>query len=80
LGLLSVLLLQETTTAPAEPAATAIVRENVEAGSFDLRVLDCFVTDHYYYTTDPYFDDVQDAFSQAGKFVVDPSLDKDARV
>jgi hypothetical protein len=47
-----------------------VIGENVEAGSFDLRVLDYFVTDHYYYVTDPYFEDFQDAFSQAGKFVV----------
>jgi hypothetical protein len=42
----------------------------VQASSFDLRVLDYFVTDHYYYLADPYFDEVQDYFSQAGKFVV----------
>src|SRR5215217_5664617 len=47
-----------------------IVGENVDAGSYDFRILDYFVTDHYYYLTDPYIDEVQDYYSQAGKFVV----------
>ena len=46
------------------------IGENIEAGSFDLRVLDYFVTDHYYYMTDPSLDEIQDYFSQAGRFVV----------
>jgi hypothetical protein len=47
-----------------------VIGENVEAGSFDLRVLDYFTADEYYYATDPYLDDAQDAISQAGKFIV----------
>jgi hypothetical protein len=62
----------EPTTAQAEGniPVSGGVGENVQASSFDLRVLDYFVTDHYYYLADPYFDEVQDYFSQAGKFVV----------
>src|SRR5215208_4846763 len=47
-----------------------IIGENVEAGSFDLRVLDYFDTDRYFYATNLYMGDVQDVISQAGKFIV----------
>jgi hypothetical protein len=46
------------------------IGENVEAGSFDLRVLDYFTADNYYYATDLYMEDEQNVISQAGKFVV----------
>ena len=52
------------------PPIAGAVGENVRTSSFDLRVLDSFVTDHYYYLTDPSLDEIQDYFSQAGKFVV----------
>lgn len=47
-----------------------VIGENIAAGSFDLRVLDYFTADEYYYATDLYMEDEQDALSQAGKFVV----------
>ncbi len=47
-----------------------IVGENVETGAFGFRVLDYFVTDHYYYMTDPYSDDYEDVLPTAGQFVV----------
>jgi hypothetical protein len=47
-----------------------IVGESVETGTFDLRVLDYFVTNHYYYLSDPYLGDIQDAFPTAGQFFV----------
>jgi hypothetical protein len=47
-----------------------VVGENVDGGSFDFRVLDYFVTDHYHYRTDPYLGNAQDTFSKAGKFVI----------
>lgn len=47
------------------------IGENVEAPSFDLRVLDYFVSDRFYYLTDPYFDQTQEDYvSEVGKFVV----------
>jgi hypothetical protein len=48
-----------------------VVGEDVEGGSYDFRVLDYYVTDHYYYRPDPTFESLQeDYFSQAGKLVV----------
>jgi hypothetical protein len=53
-----------------------IVGENVEGSSFDLRVLDYFTAEQYYYVirrVEPYAEWVvfeEDAISQAGKFVV----------
>ena len=53
-----------------------IVGENVEGSSFDLRVLDYFTAEHYYYVirrVEPMAQWVvfeEDAISQAGKFVV----------
>lgn len=62
---------EETTTAVVGNMPIAgIVGESVETSSFDFRVLDYFVTDHYYYLVDPFIDETQDAFSQAGKFIV----------
>jgi len=55
----------------ADAHIAGVIGENVDAGSFNLRVLDNFVTDRYYsFATDPYSDDEQDAISQAGNFVV----------
>ncbi len=47
-----------------------IVGENVKTDSYGLRVLDYFVSDSYYYLSDPYLGEVQDFYSEAGKFVV----------
>jgi hypothetical protein len=63
---------EQTTTAPAVgniPIA-GVVGEAVEAEGYDLPVLDTFVTDHYYYATDPYLGEYQDAFPTAGQFLV----------
>jgi hypothetical protein len=60
----------EPTTAEAVgniPIA-GIVGESVEAGSFDLRVLDYFVTDNYYYNGGLY--EEEEGISQLGKFIV----------
>ncbi len=46
------------------------VGEAIEGDSYDLRVLDYFVADRYYYVNDPFLDDVQDYYSEAGRFVV----------
>ena len=46
------------------------IGENVESGSFDVRVLDYFVSYKYYYPTHPYPEEVQHQYSEAGKFVV----------
>jgi hypothetical protein len=47
-----------------------VIGQNVETESFDFRVLDYFITGHYFYLTDPFLSETQDYFSQAGKFVV----------
>ncbi len=47
-----------------------MIGENVSTPQFDFRILDIFVTDHYFYNDDPSIDFVVDAYSQAGKFVV----------
>jgi hypothetical protein len=63
----------EPTTAQAvgNIPISGVVGENIQTSSFDLRVLDYFVTDHYYYLTDLTFESMQeDQFSQLGKFVV----------
>jgi hypothetical protein len=59
-----------TVQAVGNVPVAGVIGDSVEAGSFDLRVLDYFTTDHYYYAVDLYFDDAQDVISQAGKFVV----------
>ena len=46
------------------------IGENVGGGSFDVRVLDYFVSYECYYPTHPYPDEVQHQYSEAGKFVV----------
>jgi hypothetical protein len=46
------------------------IGESVEASSFDLRILDYFVSDSFYYLADPYFGQPQAYVSEAGKFVV----------
>jgi hypothetical protein len=46
------------------------IGESVEASSFDLRVLDYFVSDSFYYLADPGFGQPQAYVSEAGKFVV----------
>ena len=51
-------------------AASASVGESVSTRSFDYRLLDYFVTDHYYYLENPSIDHVREAYPQAGKFVV----------
>jgi hypothetical protein len=61
---------EQTNQASGSPGPEAVIGESLEAGSFDLRVLDYFVTDSYYYLTDPKLDEVQESLSQAGKFVV----------
>jgi hypothetical protein len=47
-----------------------VVGEAVETEGYDLRVLDTFVADHYYYATDPYLGEYQEAFPTAGQFLV----------
>jgi hypothetical protein len=70
---------EEKSKSPSSPEATTeravgnipisgIMGENVEASSFDLRVLDYFVTDHYYYNGGLY--EEEDAFASLGKFIV----------
>lgn len=61
---------QETTIQTAEIIPDAVIGENVSTPQFDFRILDIFVTDHYFYNDDPSIDFVVDAYSQAGKFVV----------
>ena len=51
-------------------AASAIVGESVRTPTFDYRLLDYFVTDHYYYLENPARDDVVEGSSRAGRFVV----------
>lgn len=46
------------------------IGENVGGDSFDVRVLDYFVSYKCYYPTHPYPDEVQHQYSEAGKFVV----------
>jgi hypothetical protein len=46
------------------------IGENVGGDSFDVRVLDYFVSYKCYYPTQPYPDEVQHQYSEAGKFVV----------
>jgi hypothetical protein len=63
---------KEPTPEPTEPTQqvvgnmpiAGIVGENVEASSFDLRVLDYFTADSYYYATDLYIGDAEDAISR----------------
>ena len=51
-------------------AISAIVGESVSTRSFDYRLLDYFVTEHYYYLENPSTNEVREAYPQAGKFVV----------
>lgn len=51
-------------------AISGIVGESVSARSFDYRLLDYFVTDHYYYLENPSMDDAMEGLPHAGKFVV----------
>ena len=52
------------------PQASAVLGQNLPGGTFDLRVLDHYETERYYYPTDPSLDMTQEYFSEAGKFVV----------
>jgi hypothetical protein len=63
---------EETTAAAAGnmPIAAGVVGESVEGSSFDFRILDYFVTDHYFYLEDPRIEEAREAFPRAGKFVV----------
>lgn len=61
---------RQETTMQVAAIPEAVIGENVEGPQFDFRVLDVFVTDHYFYNDDPSIDFVVDAYSQAGKFVV----------
>src|SRR5215216_3907613 len=49
---------------------SGVIGDNIETPAFDYRILDVFTTDHYYYLENPSVPFEQDAFSQAGKFVV----------
>jgi hypothetical protein len=49
---------------------SGVVGESVQTPSFDYRILDVFTTDQYYYIEDPSVPLEQEAFSEAGKFVV----------
>jgi hypothetical protein len=62
---------QETTQqAAGNIPLDGVIGESIETPQFDYRVLDVFVTDHYFYNEDPSIDFVRDAFSQVGQFVV----------
>jgi hypothetical protein len=67
---------KSTSVDSATANSAQIVGENVERSSFDLRVLDYFTTEQYYYVirrVEPMAEYVvfeEDAISQAGKFVV----------
>jgi hypothetical protein len=61
---------EPTTAVVGNMPIAGVVGESVEGSSFDFRVLDYFVTDHYFYLEDPWIEEVQDAFPQAGKFIV----------
>ncbi len=51
-------------------AASAIVGEGVRTPSFDYRVLDYLVTDHYFYLENPAVDDVMEGHPRADEFIV----------
>jgi hypothetical protein len=61
---------QGTREVVGNKAISAIVGESVKTRSFDYRLLDYFVTNHYYYLENPSIDDAMEGYSQAGKFVV----------
>ena len=49
---------------------SGVVGETVETPQFDYRILDVYSTDNYYYLENPSVPTEQEAFSQAGEFVV----------
>lgn len=62
---------EETTTSVVGNMPIAgVVGKSLQRSSFDFRVLDYFITEHYYYLVDPYIEESQDAFAQAGQFIV----------
>ena len=61
---------QSSAATEGMPQASALTGQNLSGSSFDLRVLDHFETERYYYPTDPSLDMTQEYFSEAGKFVV----------
>jgi hypothetical protein len=62
---------EETTTETyGNIPISGVVGQNIETPSFDYRILDILITDHYYYLEGPSYGGEEDAFSEAGKFVV----------
>jgi hypothetical protein len=61
---------QTTGEVAGSEAASTVVGEGVRTPSFDYRLLDYSVTDHYYYLEDPSVDDVMEGSPRAGEFVV----------
>jgi hypothetical protein len=63
--------IEAATAAPnSERPFVGIVGQSVAGSSFDFRVLDYFVTNHYYYPVHTFTDQPQDVSSRAGKFIV----------
>jgi hypothetical protein len=53
-----------------DPTVFKVVGQSVKTPSYNFRILDYFVTDRYYYRSDPSKDETQEAYPTYGKFVV----------